>query len=117
MKLRIALTQNFDRTKWIICYLPFSRRKCNSLLGEEHSEDVQRARGEFTHPPGAAGLWHHGQASAVSKLAFNVAANFFPQVLKERRENRVTTLELSSTFLPQANRNKLLQYILGFTLL
>lgn len=40
-----------------------------------------------------------------------------PQVLKERRENRVTTLELSSTFLPQANRNKLLQYILGFTLL
>uniref|UniRef100_A0A8C4GP23 Glycerol-3-phosphate acyltransferase 1, mitochondrial n=1 Tax=Dicentrarchus labrax TaxID=13489 RepID=A0A8C4GP23_DICLA len=38
-------------------------------------------------------------------------------VLKERRENRVTTLELSSTFLPQANRNKLLQYILGYTLL
>lgn len=41
----------------------------------------------------------------------------FLQVLKERRENKVTTLELSSTFLPQANRNKLLQYILGFTLL
>lgn len=39
------------------------------------------------------------------------------QVLKERRENKVTTLELSSTFLPQANRNKLLQFILGFTLL
>lgn len=39
------------------------------------------------------------------------------QVLKERRENRVTMLELSSTFLPQANRNKLLQYILGFTLM
>uniref|UniRef100_A0AAX7VWG7 Glycerol-3-phosphate acyltransferase 1, mitochondrial n=1 Tax=Astatotilapia calliptera TaxID=8154 RepID=A0AAX7VWG7_ASTCA len=38
-------------------------------------------------------------------------------VLKERRENKVTTLELSSTFLPQENRNKLLQYILGFTLL
>ncbi|KAM3859350.1 glycerol-3-phosphate acyltransferase 1, mitochondrial [Diretmus argenteus] len=38
-------------------------------------------------------------------------------VLKDRRENQVTTLELSSTFLPQANRNKLLQYILGFTLL
>uniref|UniRef100_A0A8D3BE87 Glycerol-3-phosphate acyltransferase 1, mitochondrial n=1 Tax=Scophthalmus maximus TaxID=52904 RepID=A0A8D3BE87_SCOMX len=38
-------------------------------------------------------------------------------VLKERRENKVTTLQLSSTFLPQANRNKLLQYILGFALL
>uniref|UniRef100_A0A8D3C2Z0 Glycerol-3-phosphate acyltransferase 1, mitochondrial n=1 Tax=Scophthalmus maximus TaxID=52904 RepID=A0A8D3C2Z0_SCOMX len=37
--------------------------------------------------------------------------------LKERRENKVTTLQLSSTFLPQANRNKLLQYILGFALL
>uniref|UniRef100_A0A8D3CUQ3 Glycerol-3-phosphate acyltransferase 1, mitochondrial n=1 Tax=Scophthalmus maximus TaxID=52904 RepID=A0A8D3CUQ3_SCOMX len=35
----------------------------------------------------------------------------------ERRENKVTTLQLSSTFLPQANRNKLLQYILGFALL
>lgn len=39
------------------------------------------------------------------------------QVLKVRKENKVTILELSSTFLPQANRNKLLQYILGFTLL
>lgn len=38
-------------------------------------------------------------------------------VLKERRENKITTLELTSTFLPQANRNKLLQYILEFTLL
>uniref|UniRef100_A0A8C8JC33 Glycerol-3-phosphate acyltransferase 1, mitochondrial n=1 Tax=Oncorhynchus tshawytscha TaxID=74940 RepID=A0A8C8JC33_ONCTS len=33
------------------------------------------------------------------------------------RENRVSLVELSSTFLPQANRNKLLHYILGFTLL
>lgn len=41
----------------------------------------------------------------------------FVQVLKARKENKVTTLELSSTFLPQANRNKLLQYILSFTLL
>lgn len=39
------------------------------------------------------------------------------QVLKERKEDKVTTLELSSTFIPQANRNKLLQYILGFSLL
>uniref|UniRef100_A0A671NM48 Glycerol-3-phosphate acyltransferase 1, mitochondrial n=1 Tax=Sinocyclocheilus anshuiensis TaxID=1608454 RepID=A0A671NM48_9TELE len=39
------------------------------------------------------------------------------QVLKERREGGVCRLELSSTFLPQANRNKLLQYILGFSLL
>uniref|UniRef100_A0A674AIZ1 Glycerol-3-phosphate acyltransferase 1, mitochondrial n=1 Tax=Salmo trutta TaxID=8032 RepID=A0A674AIZ1_SALTR len=38
-------------------------------------------------------------------------------VLKERRENHVSLVELSSTFLPQANRNKLLYYILGFTLL
>uniref|UniRef100_A0A7N9AP73 Glycerol-3-phosphate acyltransferase 1, mitochondrial n=1 Tax=Mastacembelus armatus TaxID=205130 RepID=A0A7N9AP73_9TELE len=41
----------------------------------------------------------------------------FLKVLKERRENKVSTLELSSTFQPQANRNKLLQYILGFILL
>lgn len=38
-------------------------------------------------------------------------------VLKERREGGVCSLELSSAFLPQANRNKLLQYILGFSLL
>jgi glycerol-3-phosphate O-acyltransferase 1/2 len=38
------------------------------------------------------------------------------QVLKERRENRVTTLELSTTFLPQAHRSKLLHYILAFIL-
>ncbi|CAM4710861.1 hypothetical protein PO909_012608 [Leuciscus waleckii] len=38
-------------------------------------------------------------------------------VLKERREGGVCSLELSSSFLPQANRNKLLQYILGFSLL
>ncbi|XP_063073059.1 glycerol-3-phosphate acyltransferase 1, mitochondrial isoform X2 [Engraulis encrasicolus] len=38
-------------------------------------------------------------------------------VLKERRENKVVYLELSSTFLPQANRNKLLHYIQGFSLL
>uniref|UniRef100_A0A8C8JDW0 Glycerol-3-phosphate acyltransferase 1, mitochondrial n=1 Tax=Oncorhynchus tshawytscha TaxID=74940 RepID=A0A8C8JDW0_ONCTS len=42
---------------------------------------------------------------------------FLFSVLKERRENRVSLVELSSTFLPQANRNKLLHYILGFTLL
>ncbi|KAG2463248.1 GPAT1 acyltransferase, partial [Polypterus senegalus] len=39
------------------------------------------------------------------------------KVFKEKKENRVTVLELSSTFLPQTNRNKLLKYILGFCLL
>lgn len=56
--------------------------------------------------------------SATHYLVKNTVRTFKELgVLKERRENRVTTLELSSTFLPQANRNKLLQYILGFTLL
>uniref|UniRef100_A0A674AJ95 Glycerol-3-phosphate acyltransferase 1, mitochondrial n=1 Tax=Salmo trutta TaxID=8032 RepID=A0A674AJ95_SALTR len=34
-----------------------------------------------------------------------------------KTSNHVSLVELSSTFLPQANRNKLLYYILGFTLL
>ncbi|KAM9336689.1 glycerol-3-phosphate acyltransferase 1, mitochondrial [Symphorus nematophorus] len=56
--------------------------------------------------------------SATHYLVKNTVKTFKELgVLKERRENRVNTLELSSTFLPQANRNKLLQYILGFTLL
>uniref|UniRef100_A0A3Q1BT12 Glycerol-3-phosphate acyltransferase 1, mitochondrial n=1 Tax=Amphiprion ocellaris TaxID=80972 RepID=A0A3Q1BT12_AMPOC len=58
--------------------------------------------------------------SATHYLVKNTVRTFKElgvSVLKERRENKVTTLELSSTFLPQANRNKLLQYILGFTLL
>uniref|UniRef100_A0A671YDT5 Glycerol-3-phosphate acyltransferase 1, mitochondrial n=1 Tax=Sparus aurata TaxID=8175 RepID=A0A671YDT5_SPAAU len=56
--------------------------------------------------------------SATHYLVKNTVRTFKELgVLKERRENRVTTLQLSSTFLPQANRNKLLQYILGFTLL
>jgi len=56
--------------------------------------------------------------SATHYLVKNTVRTFKELgVLKDRRENRVTTLELSSTFLPQANRNKLLQYILGFTLL
>uniref|UniRef100_A0A8C4EMM6 Glycerol-3-phosphate acyltransferase 1, mitochondrial n=1 Tax=Dicentrarchus labrax TaxID=13489 RepID=A0A8C4EMM6_DICLA len=56
--------------------------------------------------------------SATHYLVKNTVRTFKELgVLKERRENRVTTLELSSTFLPQANRNKLLQYILGYTLL
>uniref|UniRef100_A0AAQ6A8Y9 Glycerol-3-phosphate acyltransferase 1, mitochondrial n=1 Tax=Amphiprion ocellaris TaxID=80972 RepID=A0AAQ6A8Y9_AMPOC len=56
--------------------------------------------------------------SATHYLVKNTVRTFKELgVLKERRENKVTTLELSSTFLPQANRNKLLQYILGFTLL
>uniref|UniRef100_A0A669B7Y0 Glycerol-3-phosphate acyltransferase 1, mitochondrial n=1 Tax=Oreochromis niloticus TaxID=8128 RepID=A0A669B7Y0_ORENI len=56
--------------------------------------------------------------SATHYLVKNTVRTFKELgVLKERRENKVTTLELSSTFLPQENRNKLLQYILGFTLL
>ncbi|KAF7665404.1 hypothetical protein LDENG_00144020 [Lucifuga dentata] len=56
--------------------------------------------------------------SATHYLVKNTVSTFKELgVLKQRRENQVTTVELSSTFLPQANRNKLLQYILGFTLL
>ncbi|KAK1881994.1 Glycerol-3-phosphate acyltransferase 1 mitochondrial [Dissostichus eleginoides] len=56
--------------------------------------------------------------SATHYLVKNTVRTFKELgVLKQRKENQVTTLELSSTFLPQANRNKLLQYILGFTLL
>uniref|UniRef100_A0A3Q2TE34 Glycerol-3-phosphate acyltransferase 1, mitochondrial n=1 Tax=Fundulus heteroclitus TaxID=8078 RepID=A0A3Q2TE34_FUNHE len=56
--------------------------------------------------------------SATHYLVKNTVKTFKELgVLKERRENRVTVLELSSTFQPQANRNKLLQYILSFTLL
>ncbi|XP_068161129.1 glycerol-3-phosphate acyltransferase 1, mitochondrial isoform X2 [Antennarius striatus] len=56
--------------------------------------------------------------SATHYLVKNTVRTFMELgVLKQRRENRTSTLELSSTFLPQANRNKLLQYILGFTLL
>uniref|UniRef100_A0A3Q3WT59 Glycerol-3-phosphate acyltransferase 1, mitochondrial n=1 Tax=Mola mola TaxID=94237 RepID=A0A3Q3WT59_MOLML len=56
--------------------------------------------------------------SATHYLVKNTVRTFKELgVLKERRENTVTKLELTSTFLPQANRNKLLQYILGFTLL
>lgn len=56
--------------------------------------------------------------SATHYLVKNTVRTFKELgVLKQRKENQVTTLELSSTFQPQANRNKLLQYILGFTLL
>uniref|UniRef100_A0A3Q2YHZ5 Glycerol-3-phosphate acyltransferase 1, mitochondrial n=2 Tax=Hippocampus comes TaxID=109280 RepID=A0A3Q2YHZ5_HIPCM len=56
--------------------------------------------------------------SATHYLVKNTVRTFKDLgVLKERREERVTTLELSPTFLPQATRNKLLQYILGFSLL
>uniref|UniRef100_A0A8C7FUI0 Glycerol-3-phosphate acyltransferase 1, mitochondrial n=1 Tax=Oncorhynchus kisutch TaxID=8019 RepID=A0A8C7FUI0_ONCKI len=56
--------------------------------------------------------------SATHYLVKNTVRTFKELgVLKERRENRVSLVELSSTFLPQANRNKLLHYILGFTLL
>uniref|UniRef100_A0AAQ6A538 Glycerol-3-phosphate acyltransferase 1, mitochondrial n=1 Tax=Amphiprion ocellaris TaxID=80972 RepID=A0AAQ6A538_AMPOC len=53
--------------------------------------------------------------SATHYLVKNTVRTF--KELGVSAENKVTTLELSSTFLPQANRNKLLQYILGFTLL
>uniref|UniRef100_A0A6Q2YW74 Glycerol-3-phosphate acyltransferase 1, mitochondrial n=1 Tax=Esox lucius TaxID=8010 RepID=A0A6Q2YW74_ESOLU len=56
--------------------------------------------------------------SATHYLVKNTVRTFKELgVLKERRENRVSLVELSSTFLPQVNRNKLLHYILGFTLL
>uniref|UniRef100_A0A8C7QNP8 Glycerol-3-phosphate acyltransferase 1, mitochondrial n=1 Tax=Oncorhynchus mykiss TaxID=8022 RepID=A0A8C7QNP8_ONCMY len=56
--------------------------------------------------------------SATHYLVKNTVRTFKELgVLKERRENHVSLVELSSTFLPQANRNKLLHYILGFTLL
>uniref|UniRef100_A0A8C1WL54 Glycerol-3-phosphate acyltransferase 1, mitochondrial n=1 Tax=Cyprinus carpio TaxID=7962 RepID=A0A8C1WL54_CYPCA len=56
--------------------------------------------------------------SATHYLVKNTVKTFKELgVLKERREDGVCRLELSSTFLPQANRNKLLQYILGFSLL
>ncbi|XP_019502200.1 PREDICTED: glycerol-3-phosphate acyltransferase 1, mitochondrial isoform X3 [Hipposideros armiger] len=38
-------------------------------------------------------------------------------VFKETKQNRVSVLELSSTFLPQCNRQKLLEYILSFVVL
>ncbi|XP_062330657.1 glycerol-3-phosphate acyltransferase 1, mitochondrial [Osmerus eperlanus] len=63
------------------------------------------------------GIAAYGE-SATHYLVKNTVRTFKELgVLRERRENRVSYLELSSTFLSQANRNKLLQYILGFTLL
>ncbi|XP_051959194.1 glycerol-3-phosphate acyltransferase 1, mitochondrial-like [Xyrauchen texanus] len=56
--------------------------------------------------------------SATHYLVKNTVKTFKELgVLKERRDGAVCHLELSSAFLPQANRNKLLQYILGFSLL
>ncbi|KAM6951223.1 glycerol-3-phosphate acyltransferase 1, mitochondrial [Aplochiton taeniatus] len=56
--------------------------------------------------------------SATHYLVKNTVKTFKELgVLKERREGRVVILEPSNTFLPQANRNKLLQYILGYTVL
>nr|XP_006630906.1 PREDICTED: glycerol-3-phosphate acyltransferase 1, mitochondrial [Lepisosteus oculatus] len=56
--------------------------------------------------------------SATHYLVKNTVKTFKELgVFKERSENRVTVLELSSTFLPQANRNKLLQFILSFSLI
>ena len=39
------------------------------------------------------------------------------QVFKETKQKRVSVLELSGTFLPQCNRQKLLEYILSFVVL
>ncbi|XP_031438781.1 glycerol-3-phosphate acyltransferase 1, mitochondrial isoform X4 [Clupea harengus] len=56
--------------------------------------------------------------SATHYLVKNTVKTFKELgVLKESRENKVAFLELTSTFLPQANRNKLLHYIQGFSLL
>lgn len=59
----------------------------------------------------------HTDAKAGPNGLHSIITFLLVQVLKVRKENKATILELSSTFLPQANRNKLLQYILGFTLL
>ncbi|KAJ8365230.1 hypothetical protein SKAU_G00140610 [Synaphobranchus kaupii] len=56
--------------------------------------------------------------SATHYLVKNTVRTFKELgVLKESRENKAVLLEVSSTFLPQANRTKLLQYILDFSLL
>ncbi|XP_076152342.1 glycerol-3-phosphate acyltransferase 1, mitochondrial [Alosa pseudoharengus] len=56
--------------------------------------------------------------SATHYLVKNTVKTFKELgVLKERWENKVVYLELSSTFQPQENRNKLLHYIQGFSLL
>uniref|UniRef100_A0A8B9JXJ5 Glycerol-3-phosphate acyltransferase 1, mitochondrial n=1 Tax=Astyanax mexicanus TaxID=7994 RepID=A0A8B9JXJ5_ASTMX len=56
--------------------------------------------------------------SATHYLVKNTVKTFKELgVLKERCEDGVCRLELSTTFQPQANRNKLLHYILGFSLL
>ncbi|XP_062859106.1 glycerol-3-phosphate acyltransferase 1, mitochondrial [Trichomycterus rosablanca] len=56
--------------------------------------------------------------SATHYLVKNTVKTFKElAVLKERREDGVCYLELSTMFQTQANRNKLLQYILGFSLL
>ncbi|KAM9816703.1 glycerol-3-phosphate acyltransferase 1, mitochondrial [Neosynchiropus ocellatus] len=63
------------------------------------------------------GIAAYGE-SATHYLVKNTVKTFKELgVLTERRENGITALELSNTFLPQSNRNKLLHYILGFTLL
>uniref|UniRef100_A0A8C9VXV0 Glycerol-3-phosphate acyltransferase 1, mitochondrial n=1 Tax=Scleropages formosus TaxID=113540 RepID=A0A8C9VXV0_SCLFO len=56
--------------------------------------------------------------SATHYLVKNTVKTFKELgVLKERRESGVSVLELTGTFLPQANRRKLLQYIISFSLL
>uniref|UniRef100_A0A6J0SNY2 Glycerol-3-phosphate acyltransferase 1, mitochondrial n=1 Tax=Pogona vitticeps TaxID=103695 RepID=A0A6J0SNY2_9SAUR len=56
--------------------------------------------------------------SATYCLAKN-AVNVFKDmgVFKETKQKRETILELSSTFLPHCNRQKLLEFILGFVIL
>lgn len=41
----------------------------------------------------------------------------FLQVFKETKQKRENILELSSTFLPHCNRQKLLEFILSFVVL
>ncbi|XP_030629097.1 glycerol-3-phosphate acyltransferase 1, mitochondrial isoform X1 [Chanos chanos] len=63
------------------------------------------------------GIAAYGE-SATHYLVKNTVKTFKELgVLKERRENGQSRLELSNMFTRQANRNKLLEYILGFTLL
>uniref|UniRef100_A0A8C5R186 Glycerol-3-phosphate acyltransferase 1, mitochondrial n=1 Tax=Leptobrachium leishanense TaxID=445787 RepID=A0A8C5R186_9ANUR len=53
--------------------------------------------------------------SATLCLAKNAVTTFLELgVFQVRKENRDCVLDLSSTFLPQGNRHKLLEYIMGF---
>lgn len=43
---KMSVKSRFNKYFWVLCYIYFSRWKCNSLPGEEHSEDIQGAWGK-----------------------------------------------------------------------